>query len=128
MTIGKKFLTPQEVFNRVVNHLRAQGEKAIDPESESCRYRAPGGKMCAVGCLIKDEHYTEKFEGQASDGTGVVVALVKSGIPNTKSMQDLLGSFQETHDHHDWVEWEDRFKEIAENFSLVYTPVKECWE
>ena len=48
----------QKTLNIVVNHLRAQGGKAVKPnQGARCVYRAPDGKKCAVGALIPDEHY-----------------------------------------------------------------------
>lgn len=54
----------QKVFDRVLDHLRTQGEPAMTVNCE-CRYRTQReGKTlsCAVGCLIPDEVYDPSIE------------------------------------------------------------------
>jgi len=55
-------LSQQEIFNKVMTHLFAQGEPAKN-EHDECAYRGLDGKQCAVGCLIPDELYDKKMEG-----------------------------------------------------------------
>ena len=53
----------QELFDKVAKHLLTQREPAIAKDYTACRYRAPDGKSCAIGCLIDDKHYKEDYEG-----------------------------------------------------------------
>lgn len=54
-------LSAQEVFDTVATHLLVQGKPAHDHNNE-CRYRAPDGAKCAVGCLINDDEYKAQME------------------------------------------------------------------
>ena len=63
--------TKQEIYDIVINHLRAQGAKSLitklDEEGnlipDLCAYRGDGGMKCAAGILIPDDVYSEKMEG-----------------------------------------------------------------
>lgn len=61
-------MTPQEIFDKVATHLFAQGEMAMDPNTDTCRYRTQDGKKCAIGCLIPDELYDQRMEGCSVSG------------------------------------------------------------
>ena len=68
-------MTPQEIYNTVAVHLFTQGERAgirLEDDDDigtgfSCRYRAPGGKTCAVGKLLPDDCYEPGMEDNAVD-------------------------------------------------------------
>ena len=58
-------MTNQEVFDKVKEHLLNQNQRAYDLYS-GCKYRVPNTSLkCAIGCLITDDIYDEKFEGQS---------------------------------------------------------------
>jgi hypothetical protein len=114
--------TQQEIFDKVVEHLFAQGCKSSEygvNVGETCLYRGPNGTKCAIGCLIPDNRYTVMYEG------GNVARLL------TDKQYALYGSFLDTLQHvHDdyskcmtWTEWmNDQFAIVAKNFDLNYTP------
>lgn len=52
----------QEIFDGVMTHLHTQGKRAIGLDGE-CVYRGPNNLKCAVGCLIPEELYNSKMEG-----------------------------------------------------------------
>jgi hypothetical protein len=58
-------MTNQQVFNKVIRHLRRQGKAAV--VDGVCAYRASDGSKCAVGCLIPDELYHPYMEGVQAD-------------------------------------------------------------
>jgi hypothetical protein len=95
-------MTPQEIFNRVVQHLHDQGHAALDFNGR-CVYRAKDGSMCAVGCLIQDI-YMPEFD-DPNDPTSVL-ELIKNYstrmprwfIENARLLQDL----QDVHDFDPW--------------------------
>lgn len=100
----------QEIFNTVVRHLHKQGKPSKgkhliarfngDPlEQTVCAYRGSDGGMCAVGCLIKNEFYNVKLEGESSTNMEVQAMVESSlGIELTEPMVDLLRDLQECHD------------------------------
>lgn len=54
----------QLAFNGVWRGLKYQGfERSVGQNNEQCRYRAPDGKKCAAGWLIRDEDYLPDMEG-----------------------------------------------------------------
>lgn len=107
-------MTNQEAFDKMVAHLRKQGQKAI--QNGVCRYRTEEGLMCAVGCLLADDEYRSGMEGM-----GVEVMMFAYEV-----LQDLdplvLAEMQDTHDAYDPAEWEARFADTATRYGLVYVP------
>lgn len=94
------------VFNTVRDHLLKQAVQAKD--GGTCMYRGPNGTKCAVGCLIKDEHYTPEIEGlgvvtlvignQAPRDEMLRTALTASIGPLSSEMLNLLEELQNVHD------------------------------
>jgi hypothetical protein len=89
----------QEVFDTVAEHLMKQGRRAFDDNRGECRYRAPNGDMCAVGCLIPDSLYNEyEMEGENAS------EMIESS-PELRSLFDkdislnLIDGLQAAHDH-----------------------------
>ena len=109
-------LSDQELFDKVVNHLRVQGCKAL--ENEHCKYRTASGLKCAAGCLIPDDMYKPSMEGMNIIGV----------IQNNPNLEDVIsnpGLISRLQFIHDWIEvmsWEESFKGVAIQFGLVYTP------
>lgn len=115
-------MTNQEVFDKVVAHLREQGEQAVDSDG-TCKYRA-GKLKCAAGCLILDEHYTVGLERKSALHVVVEEALSASGVP--ESAMRLISELQDCHDNIEVEDWEDAFRQTAEMFSLSYAPPPEA--
>jgi len=57
-------MTPQEIFDTVVDHLLSQGMKS---SVAVCMYRTSTGLKCAVGILISDSDYDSDMEFSAVD-------------------------------------------------------------
>lgn len=112
-------LPPQELFDKVKDHLLMQNEPALmtlpGPRmTPSCAYRA-GTLSCAVGCLISDEEYSLGFEGYAIEDIFDALRIEASG-----SAIDLLESLQRVHDFHHPEDWPARLKAVAEKYDLIY--------
>lgn len=89
-------MTPQMIFNTVVNHLYVQGCPSYgeyDDVHTGCLYRAPNGDMCAIGCLIPDEVYTPEMENNGCD-------VILKKLPDYLSKHgELLNELQRVHDN-----------------------------
>lgn len=112
-------MTPQEIFDTVARHLFTQGERAgrehRDEHGEfydfECLYRAPGGKTCAVGCLIPDDAYRPSMEGSGAD---LLCRMYADRLPEWMPLNvDLLDRLQGAHDYH--INWKD---DAAMKFAL----------
>ena len=107
-------MTNQDAFDKMVAHLRKQGQKA--QENGTCRYRTKSGLMCAVGCLLTDEDYRPGMEGM-----GVEPLLgVFDALPGLN--EGLLAEMQDVHDSFDPSHWEEHFASTAATYGLVYVP------
>lgn len=122
----------QDIFDKVVNHLRYQGQKSwvnkeaakklfdIDTKEKAlCVYRSPGGKRCAAGILIPDDQYSSSMEGMIFEQ----VLNKYPQIDNDGSLKENLGlitELQSIHDTDSCVEWESRFKLLADKYDLKY--------
>lgn len=115
-------MTNQEIFDKVVAHLRKQGKRAVDSRG-GCRYRDDELK-CAAGCLILDEHYTAGLERKSAFHIEVVKALSASGVP--ESAMRLISELQDCHDNIEVEDWEDSLRAIAATFRLSYAPPLEA--
>ena len=113
----------QEAFTYMVNHLRKQGKCSIGKLQghSTCLYRHPDGMMCAVGCLIKDQHYHRGLEEHGPTHESVFNALFESGW-DVDEMLDLLDDMQGLHDNVHPDRWEGKFIEIAREHELKVPP------
>lgn len=107
--------TAQEVFDKVVTHLRAQAEQSIAEDRLYCAYRGKAGLKCAAGCLIPDELYSETFEKLGWK------CLVHAGAVPSQH-EDLISALQFKHDNYLPDYWEVEWQKLAANFGLHYTP------
>lgn len=130
-------MTPQEIFDKVVNHLRAQNSKAMGPNTEVhganttmayradkmiCMYRAPDGKKCAAGCLIQDDEYSEWMEGISMDGVIYHPRCPPSLYERLREHLNLIAWVQSIHDTNIVDQWESSLEFAARRFNLTYTP------
>ena len=129
-------MTMQEIFDKVSTHLLTQGKKSKSMLTNTCLYRGPGGTSCAVGCLIKDEFYTEDLENKLSVSTPVTEALEKSGVTVTQEIDKLLRDLQKLHDGDDISvtyfggigniftppHWHEGLQILADRYNLKFTP------
>jgi len=114
--------TDYDVFNYVKQHLLNQNEKSVDPWSLSCYYRAQkeDGKvlMCAVGCLIDEEWYSEKIENLSASNQDVMRAISGS-IINWKVNDDMLNELQHIHDEYENDHWSLKLDHFEGYFSPI---------
>lgn len=113
-----KEVSAQEIFNKIVTHLRKQGKPAMEKPYGTCFYRTAEGLQCAVGCLIPDSVYSPKMEYTAASGMIPLYPELSNLIPHI----DLLEDMQNVHDIRSPDAWEGYWKEIAQIHGLVYTP------
>ena len=118
-------LNMQEVFNKVCNHLLAQGAKSMYKPSDRvrvCAYRGVNGMQCAVGCLIDDKYYTPPMEGCKVCTPVVERALARSGVEMSDNVINLLSELQQLHDFISPKNWPLDLWDIATNYGLVIPP------
>ena len=108
----------QEIFNKVCRHLITQNKKSFRDSPMTCAYRGDAGAMCAVGCLIKDEHYSPAMENRHVSTPLVMDALVKSGVPFDEHTIDMLAGLQEMHDRKEPECWPMALLEMARSEQL----------
>jgi hypothetical protein len=108
-------LTKQEIFDKVFIHLMTQNDKSWTNDVKwMCGYRGTEGKMCAVGCLIKDEFYSESIEGCEVCVDRVMDALNLSGIDTTDDeILEMLQALQQVHDSAPVKTWATEICRVA---------------
>lgn len=123
-------VTLKEIEDTIRERMIKQGGPSLDRTPygpESCRYRSPDGRACAVGCLILDEEYDPLMENEIVTtlhvsngqwkGTGyralLAQALNRSGVPGHPGVKFLLEKAQKHHDRWEpWLgEWEKYWRE-----------------
>lgn len=122
--------TAQEVFDKIVTHLRAQGKKSLGATGIACKYRGVDGLRCAVGCLLSDDEYQPWMDDSTSAGGGSIGKVMETLFHSNPSLYaklkphgHLLAEMQGLHDASDPFVWEQRFEQVAKTHCLVYTPV-----
>ena len=110
-------MTNQEIFDIVAKHLLTQNARSQDIKNIVCAYRGSNDMKCAVGVLIKDEHYSYLLEGYNVRDIDVKEALEKSGI-TVDSRIHFLAALQEVHDLFPVGFWRERLGEVAERYNL----------
>jgi hypothetical protein len=122
-------MTPQELFDAVVAHLRKQGVKSLLTQEQSlklfvppgtCAYLSFDGNKCAAGGLLLSEEYSPNLEGKN-------VLAVMDMVPSFKarigySNCNLLNDLRLVHDRHEVGAWEYYFEKVAQEHHLTYTP------
>lgn len=118
--------TKQEIFDRVVAHLRQQGRPAR--EGSWCRYLTADGLKCAVGALIPDGHPAQTdLDG---DPTPQILAERYPNLFEPHLVEGgpwgLLRQLQKAHDEATGANWlavvEQQLVDVASQFGLHYTP------
>ena len=89
--------TLQHVFDAVATHLLSQPGPAMS-STGTCRYRAPDGRMCAVGCLIPDDRYDPGIEGYTVFENQNVWDALPPHIHEIRNVHSLLSDLQSVHD------------------------------
>lgn len=130
-------MTLQRIFDKIVNHLRKQGERCVvnnnDGLGDFCMYRTEkkvNGRtkiqFCAAGCLIPKRDYNPVFENTSvyvnDDDNFVTQYFEKKFKGNQKKIQ-LVKDMQGIHDSTArFSDKENQFKNVAASFGLTYTP------
>lgn len=113
----------QEIFDKVVKHLRLQNCKATN--GAFCVYRTSDNLKCAIGCLIEDEEYDLKMEGYLN------LLLLFAQFPHLNiskliryekddNTMHLLARLQVIHDKRNVEDWENEFEFTSEQYNLSY--------
>ncbi len=134
-------LSAQQIFDRVLAAIRAQGVPSIiiDEQGLRCRYRGPNGLKCAVGHLIPDNVDCSAFEGEPvltiRRFPEAREALLEAGV-SLSQHGSILDDLQDAHDraaerHHSAKEpfrdgFERRMGDIAARSGLQYTAATEA--
>lgn len=107
------YLTNQEIFNKVAEHLITQNNKSINDDGY-CKYHSNDGLKCAVGCLITSENYNPDIEGES-------VISLKDILKNIdfKNSSTLLVELQKTHDNYSVSRWKERLISIGDFYNLI---------
>lgn len=114
--------SPQQVFDKVALHLLTQKKQSMN--GAECMYRGVDGTMCAVGCLIKDEHYTDYIENRGAASDCVVEVLAKS--LNTDKAEvfnyvNMLVDLQSIHDNMEPYGWFNSLYHAAKRHGVEWT-------
>ena len=94
-----------EIYEKVKTHLLTQMEKSTNVGGD-CMYRGDGGRMCAAGCLIKDEFYKEELENIASASAVVHFAISQSIGDYSETADVMIANLQRVHDDNHPEKWE----------------------
>ena len=108
----------QEVFSKVEAHLLTQREQSS--ENGVCKYRY-NGLMCAVGCLIDDEHYSTDIEGMCAHSLPypIIESIFKNNDKDAIEIgTEMLGDLQDMHDVVSVSFWRRDLNRLAKRYNL----------
>lgn len=112
-------MTDQELYDRVKSHLLTQQARAETMPGGACRYRAPDGRRCAIGCLISDDQYQSKFEGHAVSGAKECCKQLRRAAGISEQQLDMAESLQGIHDYTAVPLWEGKLRDLAVRYGLT---------
>ena len=112
-------ITPEQtidIANKMIQHVLKQGVKCVD-EDGACVYRDSGGSSCAIGSLIKDEHYTPDIEATTLyESAGVRRPFELSiGVSLSYHATGLFSKIQGAHDDAYGVDFKQSFIDSLPN-------------
>ncbi len=125
--------TLQGIFDTVKDHLLKQNARSergdellsLSLGKSGCAYRGQDGLKCAIGCLIPDEDYEPRFEGQGVDdileGTNCEWApnwYIQSPADVREEMLRMLGELQCAHDNVPVDMWPAELGRMAHRWNL----------
>ena len=112
-------ISNQEVFDKVVQHARQQGGKAVNEDGRVCMYRDGLGNKCFAGIFIPDEDYKPEMEGK---GVGNLLGHYPGLRPLFKDVsEELMVELQSLHDNYlETPYFEERVEKIAARHQLTY--------
>ncbi len=110
----------QEIFTKVVTHLRKQGKQSMN--GLSCAYLSPKSEQCAIGCLIPPEDYDPKMESRQVESFFQSDSPFANLFAPIANHVDLLVGLQILHDGEDVCDWENGFSFLAKRFNLCLIP------
>jgi hypothetical protein len=119
-------VTKQETFDIVARHLLTQNAKAWGPydsdigPTQGCVYRDADGRKCAAGCLIPDDVYRPRLEGEIADGQVMRAILIDHGHE-----PGFVRSLQHVHDDYVAEEWPHKLRIMADRNGLSSEVVDE---
>lgn len=116
--------TAQQLFDKAVGALLAQGKKSKEEWGVSCLYHGPDGAKCAVGHLIPDELFEVEFERTAisvilSDRPRLKQAILPCDM-GTFDDEDFLSEMQSVHDACPVSNWRREFQRLARKYDLKW--------
>lgn len=118
--------TPQDVFSAIVEHLRAQGGRAVKYEN-TCVNRTETGRACAAACLMTDA------EAESVSWIGMVDRLAHPDVADIRPSRlipftNLLTRCQNVHDMSPTLVDANRdFGAIAAELGFPFVPFT-VWE
>lgn len=117
----------QEAFNRVCEHLAAQGQRCSDPETHSCLYRNEYGLKCAVGALLPDDIYDPSMD-IGEKGNSLSVEQLVYHYPKVAELFknvdiELMSSLQLIHDGYDTIKWETELRCLSKDCGLSFPDI-----
>lgn len=107
--------TKLEIVRFVKEKLLAQNVRSVSDDDDTCMYRGPKGRKCAVGHLISDDEYDEEMESS-------LIGSHRFGkFKISPDRRALLAQLQDIHDTHSPENWAEDFAE----FEAAYKALEE---
>ena len=114
--IKLKLLSPQEIFNKISNHLMKQKVASKKDDGSRCLYHGPNGLKCSVGALIPAAVYHPSIEGEHwSDFPKDIRDAMRI---NKERDMNLLDDMISIHDNFPPKDWKKELKECAKSNEL----------
>ena len=120
-------MTQQQALDKSAAHLLRQGERA-DMRGDgaagelACVYRAPDGRMCAIGCLIPDHNYHPEMENKDIRTLFDTFweDMLDAGLDDEH--MTFYSDLQLVHDTYEPAQWVGALDKLAHEFGLQPPP------
>ena len=114
-------MTPQEIFNFSVNHMRKQGVRAYRGKIDLCSYRTPEGLSCAVGCFINDDKLAKEMDNlKGPNNIDSIINTPDLGRKLPDWMRDNVNLLQDLQHLHDLYLGTDQFEGEVRSIAVFH--------
>lgn len=121
--ITKRYIS--QVSRYILHHLLEQNKQSKNTVTGNCRYRSDDGCMCAVGALIKDEHYSINLEGDNINSISVRKAVSDSLGVEAKHGSPLYSMLVDWQCYHDFGTPTFTLKELEAKHTYIMLKLDE---
>lgn len=110
----------KKIFNIISKHMLEQKVRSSN-EDGLCFYKCEDGRMCAIGCILPDDHPGLKLHCNIEELLKLFPDLRKVWDIRYKDDIIFLKELQLIHDKQNPLKWKEYLKKFAEKYHIKFS-------